>query len=163
MPIVRYVLSRLVLDNEAKILKSSGLKDMGEWDYSKIREHLAGDGKQRPGFIRVYRDWEDLGEITDPRTGKRLAFDFQPAGKVPLGSPKTKGARAISLNQKTVDWLARSIEFNDSAFKALNAVKGLPKIEGPRMASVSQLVSSILNEEAKAVVIQSDVAEIGRE
>jgi hypothetical protein len=161
LPVVRYTVSRLVLENQDALLKASGLNDIGEWDYQRVREYLVGDGGRKAGFIDVYRDWQDLGEINDPRTGKRLSLDFKATGKVPVGRPP-KGGRAQNLNQKTVDWLALSIEFNRQAVRALNMAEGLLKLVGPP-DTVSALVTSILNEEAKAVVKRADKAGIGRE
>lgn len=167
MPIVRYAVNTLCEKNKDRILKASNLNDIGEWDYQKIREYLAGNPQiNRPGFIRIYHDWEDFGEINDPRTGKRFSFDFKPVIKsIPLNKKGGKLTRAINLNQKTVNWLIIGKQFNEQAVKKLNQVKDLPQL-GSTMAgigSVSELISAILNDEAKELINKADVDEIGLE
>ena len=174
MTLVKFPVRKGYSAKASVLAKKSNLKDLSDWERQRIRLLLQGP-PNGSGLIASLKAWEDLHEITDPRTiskehleGKKVDFEFDESKALPVhnGKPKLtkeQELRALDLKERTLYWLSRGTAFNMQVTKAFNDVKGLPKfMEGPetKAKSVADFLSTYLQQEVWRSDLQQEYGEI---
>ena len=174
MTLVKFPVRKGYSAKASALAKKSNLKDLSDWERQRIRLLLQGP-PNGSGLIAAMKAWEDLHEITDPRTvskehpeGKKVDFEFDETKALPIhnGKPKLtkeQELRALDLKERTLYWLSRGAAFNREVTKAFNEAKGLPKfMEGPeaKAKTVADFLSTYLQQEVWRSDLQQEYGEI---
>ena len=174
MTLVKFPVRKGYSAKVSALAKKANLKDLSDWE--KQRLHLLLQGPPNgSGLIAAMRVWEDLHEITDPRTiskerpeGKKLDFEFDETKALPIHNGKSKltkeqELRALDLKERTLYWLSRGVAFKRQLTRTLNSVKGeIPFAEEPESKSktVADFLSAYLQKEVRNYDLQQEYGEI---